>query len=62
MDEFIIEYERRYGQCKKYKMVLPDAVLLFKLLDSSSLSQKEKQLVLTAVQDRKSDSMKSALN
>ena len=61
MDEFIIEYERRYGQCKRYEMVLPDAVLSFKLLDSSGLSQKEKQLVLTAAQDRKFDSMKSAL-
>ena len=61
MDEFIIEYERRYGQCKKYEMVLPDAVLSFKLLDSSGLSQKEKQLVLIAAQDRKFDSMKSAL-
>jgi len=52
MDEFIIEYERRYGQCKKYEMMLPDAVLSFKLLDSSGLSQNKKQLVLTAAQDR----------
>ena len=27
MNDFIIEYERRYNVCKKYKMEYPDAVL-----------------------------------
>ncbi len=61
MAEFIIEYERRYTRCKKYEMQMPDAVLSFKLLDSSRLGQREKQLVLTAAHDRKFNSMKSAL-
>ena len=61
MSEFILEYERRYNQCKKYDMTLPDAVLSFRLLDNAGLSQKEKQLALTASSDLKFSSMKSAL-
>ena len=53
MSEFILEYERRYNQCKKYDMTLPDAVLSFRLLDNAGLSQKEKQLALTASSDLK---------
>ena len=61
MSDFIIEYERRYNICRKYKMEYPDSVLAFKLLDNASLSVKERQLVLTAASDRKFSSMKSAL-
>ena len=43
----IVEVEGKYDQIKKYKMVLPEPVLAFKLLDSAGLSQKERQLVLT---------------
>ena len=61
MCDFIIEYERRYHICRKYKMEYPDSVLAFKLLDNAGLSMKERQLVLTAASDRKFSSMKSAL-
>ena len=61
MGDFIIEYERRYNICRKYKMEYPDSVLAFKLLDNAGLSVKERQLVLTAASDRKFSSMKSAL-
>ena len=61
MSDFIIEYERRYNICRKYRMEYPDSVLAFKLLDNASLSVKERQLVLTAASDRKFSSMKSAL-
>ena len=59
MGDFIIEYERRYNICRKYKMEYPDSVLAFKLLDNAGLSVKERQLVLTA--ERIFSSMKFAL-
>ena len=61
MGDFIIEYERRYNICSEYKMEYPDSVLALKLLDNAGLSEKERQLVLTAASDRKFSSMKSAL-
>ena len=61
ISEYIIEYERRYNQCKKYDMVLPDPVLSCKILDGANLSQKERQLVLTAAADLKFETMKSSL-
>ena len=42
-------------------MVLPEPVLAFKLLDSTVLSQKERQLVLTAISTLDFSSMKSPL-
>ena len=48
MNDFIIEYERRYNVCRRYQMEYPDAVLAFKLLDNANLSEKERQLVLSS--------------
>ena len=59
--DHIVEFERKYNQIKKHKMVLPEPVLTFKLLDSAGLSQKERQLVLTATSTLEFSSMKSAL-
>ena len=42
-------------------MVFPKPVLTFKLLDSAALSQKERQLVLTATSTLHFSTMKSAL-
>ena len=42
-------------------MVLPELVLAFKLLDSAGLSQKERQLALTATSTSDFSSMKSSL-
>ena len=42
-------------------MILPEPVLAFQLLDSAGLSQKERQLVLTATSTLDFSSMKSAL-
>ena len=42
-------------------MVLPEPVLAFKLLGSAGLSQKKRQLVLTATSTLDFSSMKSAL-
>ena len=59
--DHIVEFERKYNQIKKHKMVLPEPILAFKLLDCAGLSQKEKQLVLTATSTLDFSSMKSAL-
>ena len=62
MVEYINEYERLYNQCRqKHAMTLPDAVLSFKLLDSSHLSMSERRLALTAARDLQFESMKAAL-
>ena len=61
MTDYIIEFEQRYTKCKSYEITLPDAVLVFKLLDNASLTVKERQLALTASADLTFASMKSAL-
>lgn len=61
MGDFIIEFDQRYQRTRKFEMALPDAVLAFKLLDSANLTTQQRQLALTACQELKYDSMKSAL-
>ena len=48
MTNYLIDFEQRYNRMRKYDMVLPDAVLAFKLLDTACLDGREKQLALTA--------------
>ena len=62
MSDYIIEFEQKYNKCKKYDMVLPDAILAFKLLDNAGLNQSDRHLALTACSDLKFDTMKAALN
>jgi hypothetical protein len=62
MSDFVIEFDRRYIRCVKYKMQLPDAVLAFKLLDSSGLDLRSHQMALTACGALTFLAMKSALN
>ena len=61
MTDFIVQFEQHYTKCKKYDMVLPDAVLAFKLLDEANLNVKERQLALTACNGLTFMDMKSAL-
>ena len=61
MADYIIEFERNYDQSKKHDMVLLDAVLSFKLLDSANLSCSQRQLALTAASDLNFENMKKAL-
>ncbi|XP_029629926.1 uncharacterized protein LOC115207015 [Salmo trutta] len=61
MTDYIIDFEQRYNRMRKYDMVLPDAVLAFKLLDTACLDGREKQLALTACTVLTFASMKSAL-
>lgn len=62
MSNYIIQFEQNYTKCKKHDMVLPDAILAFKLLDNASLDRNSRQMALTACADLKFDTMKSALN
>lgn len=61
MTDYIVHFEQRYNKMRKFDMVLPDAVLAFKLLDTASLDVKDKQLALTACSTLTFASMKSAL-
>ena len=57
MEEFILEFEKRYNRIKQKEMTLPTCVLAFKLLDASGLSHRDRQLVLTGVDYSNKDSM-----
>ena len=61
MSEYIVEFDKRYNQSKKYEITIPEAVLAFRLLDKANLTSSEKQLALTASSDIKYATMKSAL-
>ena len=61
MSEYIVEFDKRYNQSKKYEITIPEAVLAFRLLDKANLTLSEKQLALTASSDIKYATMKSAL-
>ena len=61
MGEYIADFEHKYNKIRKFNMILPDAVLAFKLLDTAVLDVKEKQLALTACGTHTFADMKSAL-
>ena len=60
VSDYIIEFEHRYSKAKKFEMALPDSVLAYKLLAGAWLSQKERKLVLTAVNKLEFSAIKSA--
>ena len=60
MSEYIVEFDKRYNQSKKYEITIPEAVLAFRLLDKANLTLSEKQLALTTSSDVKYATMKSA--
>lgn len=65
MESYIGEFEKLYNLTKKHAMTLPQNVLAFKLLECALLDHKDRQLVLTAVDYSKVDTlfeqMKAAL-
>jgi len=61
MVDYIVDFEQKYNRIKKFDMVLPDAVLAFKLLDTAGLDIKDKQLALTACGKHTFVDMKSGL-
>lgn len=58
---YIVEFECRYNRISQWKMELPDAVLAFKLIDTTGLNVKNNKLVLTACPSLTFDNMKAAL-
>lgn len=61
MADYIIEFECKYIKQCNCGMIIPDAVLAFKLLGTAGLDVKDKQLVLTACSTLTFLNMKSAL-
>ena len=48
-DDYILGYQTRCKALKKHKIAIPSCVLAFKLLEYSGLAQRDRTLVLTAV-------------
>ena len=61
INEYVTEFDQKYQKSVKYEMMLPDAVLAFKVLENAGLTVQERQLALTACSELKYDNMKSAL-
>lgn len=65
MEDYFIEFEKRYNRIKQKSVILPSPILAFKLLDSSGLDTRDRQLVLIGVNYSVTDTllnqMKSAL-
>ena len=57
IEEFISEYQKLNNHICKQKIVLPEAVLAFKLLDSSGLDHTDRKLVLTGVDYTKENTL-----
>ena len=58
---YILEFKRLYEKAKTHKMELPDAILAYKLLENAALDTRERQMALTASQELKYESIKSAM-
>ena len=56
-----MDFDSLYTKIKKREMVLPEAVLAFKLLDGAGLTENQRPLALTTCSDLKYESMKSTL-
>ena len=61
INEYVLEYEHLYKKMEDLGMKLPDAVLVFKLLDGASLSIDNQKLELALGKEMKYSDMKSAL-
>ena len=61
INEYMLEYEHLYKKMEDLRMKLPDAVLVFKLLDGASLSIGNQKLELALGKEMKFSDMKSAL-
>lgn len=49
MEDYVLEYEKKYNCAKAQNMILPDSVLGFGLLDKANLSPEQRQITLTCV-------------
>ena len=57
----IVEFERLYYKIKDHKMVLPDGVLAYQVLQSANLSTKQQQLTRATTTELKYDIMVNQL-
>ena len=62
MTNYIIEFEHLYQKRTDYEMSLPNAVLTFKLLDSTRLTDDDQNLVLTLGSNLEFETMESDLS
>lgn len=49
MEDYIMDFQRKYQQVKGSKVVLPESILAFRMLDKANLEPKMKQLVVSGV-------------
>ena len=61
MIDYIVEYKDLYHRMTQHEMVLPESVLVFKLLDGANLKDDEKKLALALGNDLKLKTMKFVL-
>lgn len=55
--DYIMEFDKRYKAAKKFNMTLSVPVLAFQLLENGGLTQRDRQLTLTAVDYSKKDTL-----
>ena len=55
MDEFIIKFEKKVADLIRCGIDLPPVVLAMQIIDAANITDKEKQIVLTAVDYSKKD-------
>ena len=61
INNYIFEFEHLKEKMLQFNLKLPNNILFFKLLESASLQDNEKQMALTLARDLKYESMKLAL-
>ena len=61
INDYILEFEHLNDKMLQFNLKLPDNILCFKLLESASLQNNEKQTALTLASDLEYESMKLAL-
>ena len=61
MFDYIQMFELKQKLAEKFDMKLPDSILAYKLLENSGLSETDRVMVKTAVQELKYDAVKSAM-
>ena len=61
IDSYINEFERFYNKVKSYGIVLPDAVIAYRLLESANLESSKAELVRTTINKLEYNEMKAQL-
>ena len=61
MDNYLNEFDLKYGKLKGHAIVLPDAVLAYRLLESANLDKSKSELVRATITRMSFDEMKKQL-